>query len=48
MGKFMRTLGRITSTTITKAKKVKPSIKATASKAVKDFKVGFDSVKHSA
>jgi len=47
MGKLMRTLGRITSTTITNAKKVKPSIKSTASKAVKDFKVGFNSVKHS-
>jgi len=48
MGKFMRTLGRITSTTITKAKAVAPAVKSTTSKAVKDFKVGFNSVKHSA
>jgi len=47
MGKFMRTLGRISSTTITKAKKVKPSIKSTVRQAIKDYKVGFNSVKHS-
>jgi len=47
MGKFMRTLGRLTSTTITKAKTVVPAVKSTSAKAVKDFKVGFNSVKHS-
>ena len=47
-GKLMRAFGRLVSTTVIKSKTVVPACRSMHDKAIKDFKHGYNSVKHSA